>query len=77
MTFDHFVDHITSPSTIRGLCWLAGSGVAAYLIFKEQYKEALEVLTISATVVGGIGVFTRDPAVIVRKQETVTDDSVQ
>ena len=76
MTFDHLIDHLTSPSTIRGLCWLAGSGVAAYLISKEHYKEALEVLTISATVVGGIGIFTVDRAVKVRTQETPTDDSV-
>lgn len=60
MTLDHLVDHLTDPSTIRGMIWTLGAIVALTLIARGETKGALEVLTQTALAVGAVGVLTRE-----------------
>jgi hypothetical protein len=60
MTVDHLVEHLTEPSTIRGLIWTLGAIVALTMIARNEPKGALEVLTQTALAVGAVGVLTRE-----------------
>jgi predicted anti-sigma-YlaC factor YlaD len=60
MTVDHLIDHVTDPSTIRGMIWTLGAVVALSMIGRGDPKGALEVLTQTALAVGAVGVLTRD-----------------
>lgn len=60
MSIDHLVNHLTAPSTIRGVIWTLGSVVAFWLLAKDDTKGAVEVLGQAALAVGAVGVFTKD-----------------
>jgi hypothetical protein len=60
MTLDHLVEHLTDPSTVRGMIWTLGAIVALSMIGRGETKAALEVLTQTALAVGAVGIMTRD-----------------
>lgn len=60
MRLEHLIEHLTAPSTVRGICWTLGSIVALWLLAKGDTQGAVEVLGQAALAVGAVGVLTRD-----------------
>lgn len=74
MTLDHLVNHLTDPSTVRGIIWTIGATLALFWIHAEDYKGALEVLTQSAVAAGLVGALTRDQKAPCKDQKEPSDD---
>ena len=61
MNHPDLMDHLTAPSTIRGIIWAFGALVALYMIHKGDSKGATEVIAQAGLAVGAVGMFTREP----------------
>ena len=73
MNCDHILDHLTEPSTIRGLAVLVGSIVALVLLARGETAEALQALAIGGVVAGVNGALTSD-RMLQREREPAEDD---
>jgi hypothetical protein len=60
MNVDHLIEHLTEPSTIRGIIWTAGASLALLWIHKGDYEGALQVITQTGLAVGAVGMLTRE-----------------
>jgi hypothetical protein len=60
MTSDKLFEHLTEPSTVRGISWTIGCVMSLVWISAGDYKGALEVLSICGLVAGVVGATTRD-----------------
>ena len=60
MTLEHLFDHLTEPSTVRGISWTIGCGMSLIWISAGDLKGALEVLSLCGLVSGLVGAVSRD-----------------
>lgn len=60
MTSDKLFDHLTEPSTVRGISWTIGCVMSLIWIAAGDLRGALEVLSICGLVAGVVGAATRD-----------------
>lgn len=52
--------NITEASTIRGIVWVFGSFVASVFLWFSTPEKAMSVMTITASLAGGLGVAISD-----------------
>jgi hypothetical protein len=62
MTVDHLIDHLTEPSTMRGIAWTLGSLGALWCFWGGQWEAGAQIFATTGVVAGGLGVLTSDRA---------------
>jgi uncharacterized oligopeptide transporter (OPT) family protein len=60
VNIDTLVEHLTEPSTVRGISWTIGCVMSLIWISHDDMKGALEVLSICGLVSGLVGAVSRE-----------------
>lgn len=57
---DNLLNHLTEPSTVRGVIWTIGSFISLILLAKGELEHSMKALGITGLVAGSGGWLTSD-----------------